>query len=162
MKFNLLLAFLVPAVVFCPSCKDKDAVNRYPVRTGGKWAYIDASGKLAVQPQFDEAGFFSEGLAPVCVGRCDFTEGGEYEGKWGYIDASGKMVISPRFDGAQAFHVGLAAVFVGKRTLREGDGKYGYIKSAENLDCTASIRSGLSIQPSPIRTRDRLCGEVLL
>jgi hypothetical protein len=105
---------------------------------------MDASGKLVIQPQFGKVADFSEGLAMVCVGRCDYTEtshewegdklntkGGDYEGKWGYIDTSGKMVISPQFDGAGPFSTGLAAVFVGKRKLAEADiGKYGYIDVA--------------------------------
>ena len=37
---------------------------------------------MAIQPQFDEATDFSEGLAAVKIG-----------GKWGFVDKSGKFVI---------------------------------------------------------------------
>lgn len=63
---------------------------------------------LVVTPQFDDAGRFSEGLAPVLV--C---------GQWGFIDTSGNIVITPQFDYAYHFSEGLAAVQV--------DGKWGYI-----------------------------------
>lgn len=94
---------------------------------GSKWGFIDTSGKVVIQPQFDEVATpvligcsedniaqrsggngFSEGLAAVNV-----------NGKWGYIDKSGKYVISPQFSLARSFHEGLA--FVG-----QGD-NYGYI-----------------------------------
>jgi hypothetical protein len=36
------------------------AVNNY-----GKWGYIDKDGNIVIEPQCEEAGYFSEGLAPV-------------------------------------------------------------------------------------------------
>ena len=52
----------------------------FEVKVGDKWGYIDSSGKLVINPQFDEARGFSEGLARINQG-----------GKWGYIDTSGKI-----------------------------------------------------------------------
>jgi hypothetical protein len=48
------------------------------VDVGGKWGYIDRTGKYVVNPQFDSADPFSEGLATVKLGS-----------KWGYVDESG-------------------------------------------------------------------------
>ena len=39
------------------------------VKLGNKFGYIDKSGKVKVNPQFDSAGDFSDGLALVALGR---------------------------------------------------------------------------------------------
>lgn len=71
-----------------------------------KFGYIDKSGKLTINPQFDDAHDFSEGLAAV-----------EINGKWGYIDKTGKFVINPTFDIADDFSGGLAKVWVAKPSV---------------------------------------------
>ena len=38
---------------------------RFPVKAQGKWGYIDKTGKLIIQPRFDDAKPYSEGLAQV-------------------------------------------------------------------------------------------------
>jgi len=32
-----------------------------------KFGFIDKSGKVVIEPQFDDAGYFSEGLATVAI-----------------------------------------------------------------------------------------------
>lgn len=64
-----------------------------------RWGYINKTGKVVVKPQFEKAGDFSEGLAPVRI-----------DGNWGYIDRTGKVVIAPQFDEARGFSEGLAVV----------------------------------------------------
>lgn len=57
--------------------------------TGGyRFFYIDKTGKKVFDSDYELAGEFSEGLAPVLIG-----------GKWGYIGPQGKVVIKPQFDG---------------------------------------------------------------
>jgi len=65
--------------------------------------FIDQSGSFVIQPQFEWAGNFAEGLAPVGVNK-----------RWGYMDKRGRIVIPPQFDDARAFAEGLAAVQKGK------------------------------------------------
>jgi hypothetical protein len=65
--------------------------------------YIDKTGKVMIEPQFDEAALFHEGLAAVSVKKDEVTE-------WGYIDPNGKWVIEPQFDGVGNFSEGLATV----------------------------------------------------
>ena len=48
------------------------------------WGFIDPTGKFVINPQFDEAESFNNGLAWVKAG-----------GRFGYINASGKYVWNP-------------------------------------------------------------------
>lgn len=79
----------------------------------GKWGYKDWKGNVLIQPQFDEAFAFSEGLA--CV---------EKEEKLGYIDMTGNIVIDYKYDCASSFKNGMAVVVV--------DEKCGYIDKEGN------------------------------
>ena len=74
------------------------APGSYPRPLG----FIDKTGKFVIEPQFDSAYDFSEGLAAV-----------ERDRKYGYIDRSGRVVIEPRFHAAQSFSEGLGAVQMG-------------------------------------------------
>ncbi|HDS30236.1 MAG TPA: WG repeat-containing protein, partial [Firmicutes bacterium] len=78
-----------------------------PVMIDGKWGFIDKTGKITINPQFDRAESFSEGLARVRLG--DWKTG-----KWGFIDKTGQFVISPQFDEASSFYEGLASVEIAK------------------------------------------------
>ena len=91
----------------------------YPIEESGKFGYIDQYGRVAIRPQFDDAKFFSEGLARVKIGR-----------RWGFIDQTGKLAIAPQFELASDedannlsldFHEGMAAVSL------DGGRKWGYI-----------------------------------
>lgn len=59
---------------------------------GGKWGYIDKTGKYVIKPKFDFANDFVEGLAYINVG-CSFDEeiGENTGGKWGYVDKKGAV-----------------------------------------------------------------------
>lgn len=84
----------------------------YPFHSGEKDGFMTAKGDVVIPATFDDAGFFSEGLAAVLVG-----------GKIGFVDTTGKMVIAPQYysptylsnnvvDHAPEFHEGLAPVGV--------------------------------------------------
>lgn len=81
------------------------------VRIGDLYGFRNADGQVVIDPQFEQAWYFVDGLARVSLG-----------GKWGFIDRSGSMVIEPAFDVAWDFDQGLARVKVGER--------YGYINKA--------------------------------
>src|SRR5688572_18741627 len=80
-----------------------------PIQQGGKWGYIDRTGKIVIKPQFVWAEEFSEGLAAI----------ENEDGKHGYIDESGAVVIEAKFDNWTDFSEGLAAVSI--------DFEWGYI-----------------------------------
>ena len=72
-----------------------------PKWNGSKEGYIDDNGDWAIDPVFDEADFFGDGIARVRV-----------EDKWGWIDTNGGWVIKPRFKDARNFVEDRAAVKV--------------------------------------------------
>ena len=78
----------------------------YPVYIKGvdKCGYIDKRGKMVIEPIFDEAYHFNEGMAVICK-----------DGKYGYIDGRGKVIVSPQYDGAKRFSEGLGGVKVGDK-----------------------------------------------
>jgi hypothetical protein len=79
----------------------------FPISKNGKWGFINASGEIAIEPQFDVVDRFSEGRAPF---------GSRTNGKWGFIDSKGHIIVEPRFERAYPFFGGRAAIKVGKRT----------------------------------------------
>lgn len=86
--------------------------------------YIDRDGKVAIPVKFGRAERFSEGLAKVCVGKCDYKSyDSGYDGKFGFIDHSGRFVVNPQYDYAGDFKNGFAKVEVGNGI----DAKTGYI-----------------------------------
>lgn len=76
---------------------------------GSKFGFIDKTGRVVINPKYESASPFSEGLASVRLG-----------GKDGYIDKTGRMVIAPQFDQADSFSEGIARVAV--------HGKFGFIR----------------------------------
>ncbi|KPP98617.1 MAG: WG repeat protein [Bacteroidetes bacterium HLUCCA01] len=76
--------------------EDRAAVR--PEVTAG-YGYIDPSGNMVIQPEYDAAGMFSEGRAAVLS-----------DGLWGYVNATGEVVLSLQYSQAGRFSSGLAAV----------------------------------------------------
>lgn len=101
---------------------------------GKKWGVIDTSGKVVIDPQYDDYGSnFCDGLSAVkingkaCIidnsgkilAKTDFEQISEFsEGiasfmkakKWGAIDRTGKIIIEPQFINNFKFSQGLATV----------------------------------------------------
>jgi len=95
---RLVTLFLV-LVLFCSLSGMVSAGDGlFPVEDRNKkWGYIDGSGKVVIDRQYDSAREFSEGLAAVRKGDL-----------WGYIDRTGKVVINFTFQNAGKFSEGLA------------------------------------------------------
>ena len=71
-----------------------------------KWGYIDSIGNIVIQPQYDVAGDFHEGLARVKTPET---------GKYGYINTQGEMVIQAVFERCGHFYDGMASIEENKK-----------------------------------------------
>jgi len=81
--------------------------------SGGKWGYIDRSGKEICPLKYDSVQFFSQGLGAVSLGN-----------KHGYINAEGKEIIPLKFDSVSSFEKGRAKVVLnGKEIYINSSGK---------------------------------------
>lgn len=105
-----------PTVVNLPPLKIEDGL--YKFYKGGKWGYKDESGKVAIEPLYDEAYNFSEGLAGVEIGE-----------KVGFINTAGEMVIPAIYDSVTSFKEGLASVTLNDKCAyidKEGNEVFGF------------------------------------
>jgi hypothetical protein len=84
------------------SGKDIDSVKLLPVKMGKDFQYIDAEGKIVINPQFSEATIFRNGLALV-------KTSGE-KPQWGYISEDGKFAIVANYKNATVFSEDMAWV----------------------------------------------------
>jgi hypothetical protein len=108
-----------------------------------KWGYIDKSGSFIINPDFDDAGSFVDGLAKVRV-----------NGKYGFIDLRGRRVIGLEFDDVlyNFFRGGLPRVKIGnKYNFIDRAGK---IVSDQEFDDTRSFEDGLA----PVKVGDLKTG----
>ena len=93
------------------------------------YGYIDKTGEVVIEPEFNDASEFSEGRAAVRI----FAEGESavrHHDLWGYIDKKGEVVIPPEYVEAEDFRGGLARVNIGGELDLYGmahGGKWGYI-----------------------------------
>lgn len=76
-----------------------DGLARVRPVKGGLFGFMDISGALKLPAIYEEAGDFSEGMAPVKI-----------NGVWGYIDTAGTFLIQPTYRYAGIFSGGLAPV----------------------------------------------------
>ncbi|WP_096202047.1 WG repeat-containing protein [Bacillus sp. FJAT-45350] len=79
-----------------------------------KWGYMNKQAEMIIEPQYESAQPFSEGLALIKLNQ-----------KWGFINQKGLQVIAPQFDLASSFSEGIAWV--------EVDGKWGAINREGEL-----------------------------
>jgi hypothetical protein len=103
-KIRMTMLGLLVLMVFVPAAGM--AVLYVMSQPPPLFGYMDDSGKIVIQPQFSEAGNFSQGLARVMPAK---------KSNWGFIDHTGKVVIPPTFAQAQDFSDGLAAVLDGDK-----------------------------------------------
>jgi hypothetical protein len=83
-----------------------------------RYGFIDKTGRVVIEPQWEEVRAFREGLAPV-----------KRDGKIGFIDKTGRVAIEPQWEEDSGWH-GFDFFFT---DFNEGlarvkrDGKYGFI-----------------------------------
>jgi WG containing repeat len=92
-----------------------------------KYGFIDKTGQFVIEPKFNKAGIFSEGLARVAI-----VEDGEE--KLGFIDHNGQFVIQPIYNtdfdfrrNSTDFSEGLASLSEGLQPTITEEAKFVYI-----------------------------------
>lgn len=112
---NLNFAIPVNDIINLYSSKSKqittaitENTNLYLVNVNGKFGYINNKGQIVINPQFDYAYDFSEGLAKVKTSN-----------KYGFINKKGIIVINPVFEDVSDFQEGMAKF--------KENGKFGFI-----------------------------------
>lgn len=91
-KKALFLSIATLVLVSCVGNNGNNNHSLYPVQIGGKWGYITTNGEYVVNPYFQEADYFSDGLARV-----------KQNGKVGYINQKGEFVIPCEYLGGTSF-----------------------------------------------------------
>ncbi|MHB1391610.1 MAG: WG repeat-containing protein [Clostridia bacterium] len=74
----------------------------YGISLNRKYGYMDRSGKVVVEPQYEGTYTFYEGLSAV-----------KKDNKWGLIDKSGILLCEPQFKDVGSYSEGLISVRVG-------------------------------------------------
>jgi len=128
-KFKTRLACsLFWSLFICISLAAQSTDNPlFPIELNDRWGYIDRSGKIVIEPRFESAEEFSEGLAVV-----------QLDGKSGFIDASGKFVIEPKYPVARQFSEGLARVQASGEAYSYG-GQWGFIDRTGQMVIAAQL-----------------------
>lgn len=112
--------------------KTSQSNNLFVVKVNKKYGFVDRAGKIVIEPKFEFANDFVEGLALVGI-RNDGL-------KSVYIDATGKIVISP-LTGGSDFSEDLAAFGIGEFTMHGGgDHRFGFINKTGKLVIGTNFR----------------------
>lgn len=142
--------------------EDSD-VRLFPASRDGRWGFIDASGSVVIEPSFDWAGEFTDGLAlirqdgvygyvrrngevaiePQFEDAWHFSEGlapVQMDNQWGYIDETGEIVVDPQFDLVPSVLEERDVSDPALRPTRNGDG-YGYRGEEGNMDIAARFEN---------------------
>jgi len=114
-----------------------DTAVLFPIEQNQLYGYINIQGEIVLQPQFQRAGKFNEGLA--CV---QFNAR-----KWGYINSKGDIAIEFLNYAAMDFDEGLAILtslsnITPKAVIID---KYGNIISRNNYDLLLPYSNGLAL-----------------
>lgn len=106
MAKTTLISFFFSMLVFLTSCTQNQngikEVKLIPTKAGQEFQYIDQEGRIAINPQFNQATVFRDGMALV-------QTSGDIP-KWGFIGEDGKFLISANYTNATTFNENLAWV----------------------------------------------------
>jgi hypothetical protein len=97
--YKSILFFFLFGVCSC-NIFNKKETKLFPVKIGEEYGYVDRAGKIVINPQFAEAGLFTNGIAIV--------KSSGKKGLYGYIEENGKYLIQPQYISATAFSDDLA------------------------------------------------------
>lgn len=121
--------------------------NLIPVRKNGRYGYINPKGEYVINPQFDDATFFREGIARVRKG-----------GLYGYILKDGSYLCLPAYEKATIFNEGVAWTVKekGMPVAIGTDGKE--LFTAKGVRSVSLYSEGLAKFDVRTEDKDILCG----
>jgi len=130
-KFVATLFFCVTACIFLvqslqaqvPTFFEKGPI---PFRKGDLWGYADTTGKLIIEPQYDEAMIFYNDYTFV-----------KKKGKYGMINQSGKLVLPFKYDAVTNYEYKPFASLVKKGKTRCLDAKLNKVDCNMRYDSTS-------------------------
>ena len=95
MQAKRIVLFVVSFIISLFSFAQGEDLKPFKSKDNGKWGYKDAKGAIFIEPQYDDAKTFSEGVAVVKSGE-----------KYGMINLQGEYVIKPEYEFGIAYHNG--------------------------------------------------------
>jgi hypothetical protein len=95
------LTIIVACLISCKQNSNQFDYSIIPVKSGEKWGYIDKEGKYLINPQFDNAYLFVNGMAKVLIDK-----------KYGFISKDGKYQVNPLYKNASSFNEDISCVVV--------------------------------------------------
>jgi hypothetical protein len=108
-RYPAAVLLLLVFISFVVQAQQKSPLK--PVKVNGKWGYAGKNGKVVIQPQYDQALPFKDGLAKVGVRDSRVAdEKNDLAFMWGLIDEAGRVVLKPEYHYVRDFADGLAAV----------------------------------------------------
>jgi len=136
MKKSIIIGLGIIIALAFSSCQKPSPEPLFLIKQNGKFGFIDKTGKIKIEPKFELAGEFNEGLAVVKNPPLNFLDRAviklsrkrnkpQSQEVWVYINQRGKIAIRSQFDSISAFSDGLARV-----RLRN---QYGYINQRGRL-----------------------------
>ena len=134
---GIIVAALLLFFVFAKIVKTSD-FSLIPVSNDGeRWGYINRKGVFVINPQFEEADFFSDGLAKIRASG----------GKVGYINKKGEYVIPAIYKGGTAFDGGLAFVVHegGFLTCIDKRGDTKFVLNLDRAQYVSAFSDGLAL-----------------
>jgi WG containing repeat len=135
----LLLICLTVLFASFVGAQEKQSSDLFKIKVNGKYGFIDRTGKVVIEPQFQGVDDFSEDLAEIYVSGKFSTA---------YIDTTGKIVIQPQFDIGSKFSEGFAWVGfnkdkteykIGNRTFYNSGGSHSFNYDIGFIDRTGKF-----------------------
>ena len=156
MKLLWLIIISLGMVLTSFSQANKSSNVLFPVQIQGKYGYIDSTGKIVIQPKFDSAKKFHDGLALVTIEARNIEIEKDLPpikmgGKEGFIDKKGNFIIAPgkyRFVGN--FSEGLASVWIDSPCDRSC---YGYIDTTGKIVIPQQFQTAGTFQNGTVDVR---------
>ena len=105
MKYFLIIFFSLSINIPVQAQSEKEIQKSlYRIVENDLWGFMDTNGKIVIEPQFAEAGYFVDGLAMVVK-----------NGRFGFIDTNGTFVIPAKYDMGARFFDGAARMYINEK-----------------------------------------------